>query len=73
MSAVCTDERFRGRGLAGALVRKVNAGILERGELPMLHAAASNADAIRLYESLGFRLTNPFVGTGAASTYLIAS
>ncbi|MCU1652927.1 MAG: GCN5-related N-acetyltransferase, partial [Pseudonocardia sp.] len=27
-----------------------------RDETPFLHAAATNASAIRLYESLGFRL-----------------
>lgn len=54
ISAVCTDERFRGRGLGSRLIRAVGAGIVERGELPMLHASAENANAIRLYESMGF-------------------
>ena len=31
------------------------AGIRARGQTPFLHAAASNVNAIRLYESLGFR------------------
>ena len=56
ISAVCTDARYRGAGLATRLVRAVVAGIRERGETAMLHAAASNVDAIRLYESLGFTL-----------------
>jgi ribosomal protein S18 acetylase RimI-like enzyme len=56
ISAVCTDQRFRGRGLATRLVRAVAAGIRARGETPMLHAAASNVGAIRLYESMGFTL-----------------
>ena len=30
--------------------------IVERGETPYLHAYASNAPAIQLYESLGFKL-----------------
>jgi len=54
VSAVCTDERFRGRGLGSRLIRAVGAGIVERGELPMLHASAENVSAIRLYESMGF-------------------
>lgn len=54
ISAVCTDERFRGRGLGSRLIRAVGAGIVERGELPMLHASAENVNAIRLYESMGF-------------------
>ncbi|MFG3023206.1 GNAT family N-acetyltransferase [Streptomyces sp. NPDC048254] len=54
ISAVCTDPGHRGRGLATRLVRAVAAGIRERGDTPFLHAAAGNATAIRLYESLGF-------------------
>ncbi|WP_236796090.1 GNAT family N-acetyltransferase [Amycolatopsis sp. GM8] len=56
ISAVCTDPAFRGHGLATRLVLAVAAGIRERGETPFLHASASNTNAIRLYESLGFRL-----------------
>ncbi|MFI7402375.1 GNAT family N-acetyltransferase [Streptomyces sp. NPDC049541] len=56
ISAVCTDPAHRGRGLATRLVRAVAAGIKERGERPFLHARATNADAIRLYESIGFTL-----------------
>lgn len=56
ISAVCTDPDHRGRGLGTRLVRAVAAGIRERGETPFLHAAASNAPAIRLYESIGFTL-----------------
>jgi ribosomal protein S18 acetylase RimI-like enzyme len=56
ISAVCTDPAARGQGLATRLVRAVAHGIRERGETPFLHTAAANTDAIRLYESLGFRL-----------------
>jgi ribosomal protein S18 acetylase RimI-like enzyme len=55
ISAVCTDEAWRGHGLAGRLIRAVGAGIRARGEIPFLHAVATNP-AIRLYEELGFRL-----------------
>ncbi|WP_091610967.1 GNAT family N-acetyltransferase [Amycolatopsis saalfeldensis] len=61
ISAVCTDPAFRGRGLAARLVRAVGAGIRDRGETPFLHAAASNVHAIRLYETLGFRLRRELV------------
>jgi ribosomal protein S18 acetylase RimI-like enzyme len=54
ISAVCTDAASRGQGLATRLVRAVAAGIRSRGETPFLHAARSNTNAIRLYESLGF-------------------
>ncbi|MGX9882549.1 GNAT family N-acetyltransferase [Streptomyces sp. NPDC002276] len=56
ISAVCTDPAARGEGLASRLIRAVAFGIRERGETPFLHTGAGNATAIRLYESLGFRL-----------------
>lgn len=56
VSAVCTDAAYRGQGLANRLVRAVVAGILRRGETPFMHALASNTNAVRLYESLGFTL-----------------
>ena len=56
ISAVCTDEVVRGQGLAGRLVRRVASSILERGDRPMLHVAASNSGAVGLYERLGFRI-----------------
>jgi ribosomal protein S18 acetylase RimI-like enzyme len=56
ISAVCTDERFRGLGLGTRLVHAVTAGISGRGETAFLHVAARNVGAIRLYEALGFRL-----------------
>jgi GNAT superfamily N-acetyltransferase len=56
ISAVCTDPAYRGRGLATLLVRAIAANIREQGSVPFLHAAASNANAIRLYESLGFTI-----------------
>ncbi|MEU8379635.1 GNAT family N-acetyltransferase [Streptosporangium sp. NPDC048865] len=56
ISGVCTDPDRRGRGLGTRLVLAVAAGIRERGETPFLHVVASNTAALRLYESLGFRL-----------------
>ncbi|MFH8516330.1 GNAT family N-acetyltransferase [Streptomyces gelaticus] len=56
ISAVCTDESVRGQGLGTGLVRAVAHEIRQRGETPFLHAAASNTNAVRLYESLGFVL-----------------
>lgn len=56
VSAVCTDERFRGQGLGGRLVLAVVAVIQARGEQAFLHTGRQNVNAIRLYESLGFRL-----------------
>ncbi|MEU0969094.1 GNAT family N-acetyltransferase [Streptomyces sp. NPDC005917] len=56
ISAVCTDAAYRGEGLATRLIRAVAHGIRARGETPFLHTGAENTTAIRLYESLGFRL-----------------
>ncbi|MFH7594680.1 GNAT family N-acetyltransferase [Streptomyces racemochromogenes] len=56
ISAVCTHPDHRGQGLAAVLVRAVAAGIRARGDVPFLHAAADNTNAIRLYESMGFTL-----------------
>ena len=56
VSAVCTDPAFRGQGLAARLVRAVVAEIRQRGQSAFLHAETKNTGAIRLYESLGFRL-----------------
>lgn len=65
VSAVCTDPDHRGQGLAARLIRAVAAPIQQRGERPFLHAAAQNTNAIRLYESLGFRVHRTVVFTVA--------
>ena len=67
ISAVCTAPDSRGSGLATRLVRVLVQQIRQRGETPFLHAAATNTNAIRLYESMGFRLrrTVQFVAAGA--------
>jgi predicted GNAT family acetyltransferase len=56
VSGVCTHSDARGRGYGGELSRVVAGQIMARGETPMLHAVADNTTAIRLYETLGFRL-----------------
>jgi predicted GNAT family acetyltransferase len=56
VSGVCTHPDFRGRGLARRLSAAVTAEIQGRGDLPFLHACATNAAAIALYESLGYVL-----------------
>ena len=60
ISAVCTDADARGSGFASRLMRAVAYGIRARGETPILHAAATNATAIRLYERLGFAVRREF-------------
>jgi predicted GNAT family acetyltransferase len=53
ISAVCTHPDARGRGLAGALMRRVAAGIVARGEQIFLHVYPHNKGAIALYRKLG--------------------
>jgi ribosomal protein S18 acetylase RimI-like enzyme len=54
ISAVCTDEAARGRGVASALVRDIVGRILDRGDTPILHVMSTNVSAIRVYDRLGF-------------------
>lgn len=56
ISAVATDAEHRGQGLASRLVLDVAFHIQERGDRALLHAAATNTGAIRVYERLGFTL-----------------
>lgn len=56
VSGVCTHPDWRGRGLAGALMRVVIQAMLERGEAPFLHAYAAHDRTIALYRTLGFEV-----------------
>ena len=56
VSGVCTDDAFRGRGLARELVIAVANAIVARGETPFLHAFEDNVSAIGLYKTLGFEV-----------------
>lgn len=56
VSGVCTHPGWRGRGLAGALMRIVAQAMLDRGETPFLHAYAAHHATIALYRTLGFEL-----------------
>ncbi|AQH03358.1 GCN5 family acetyltransferase [Burkholderia sp. KK1] len=60
ISAVCVDERCRGRGLAGRLMNILREEIGRRGETPFLHVFSHNESAIALYERLGFELRHAF-------------
>lgn len=63
ISAVCTDEAYRGQGLASRLVRAVAHTIRSRGDKALLHAAGTNTNAIRLYEHLGFEVRRETIFT----------
>lgn len=59
LSGVCSHPEFRGGGLGRLLSVFVANQIVARGEVPYLHAYATNAAAISLYESIGFSLRSP--------------
>lgn len=54
VSAVCTAEDHRGRGLARELVLATIEGIRARGDEAFLHVASDNTPAITLYMAMGF-------------------
>lgn len=54
ISAVCVHPRALGRGLARALVARLLAQALARGERPFLHVLKGNVAAVTLYERMGF-------------------
>jgi predicted GNAT family acetyltransferase len=54
ISGVCAHPDMRGRGYGKLLSMYVAGRIMERGETPFLHAYATNAAAISLYQSIGF-------------------
>ena len=54
VSGVCTHPDHQGRGLARQLMEQLIRRQLLRGERPFLHVMAGNADAVRLYQRMGF-------------------
>jgi ribosomal protein S18 acetylase RimI-like enzyme len=58
ISAVCTHPSYQGQGLARRLIRAVAAHITTTGRASFLHTGATNTNAIRLYNTLGFTLSN---------------
>lgn len=54
VSGVCTHPDAQGQGYGSALFRFVSSLIVNRGEIPFLHAYANNKVAIQLYRKLGF-------------------
>jgi GNAT superfamily N-acetyltransferase len=55
ISAVCTTESHRGRGLAGRLMLTLANEAQTASMLSFLHVRTSNIGAISLYEKLGFQ------------------
>lgn len=64
ISAVCTDERARGRGLAAVLVAAQVARTAADGGRAFLHVVDTNTAARALYARLGFTERRPVVFRG---------
>jgi ribosomal protein S18 acetylase RimI-like enzyme len=60
ISAVCVDDRYRGRGIAARLMNILRGEIQARGDTPFLHVRDDNTSAIALYERLGFKARKTF-------------
>lgn len=54
ISAVCTHPDYTGRGYATKLIADQLRRILKNGTIPFLHVRRENAQAIHVYEKLGF-------------------
>jgi ribosomal protein S18 acetylase RimI-like enzyme len=55
VSGICTHPEHQGKGLGRRLTHEVVRRMLQRGELPFLHARADNDVARHMYRKLGFR------------------
>lgn len=55
LSGVATAAAARGQGLGEQVVRAVVHNLAARGDTALLHCRTDNANAIRLYERLGFK------------------
>ncbi len=56
VSAVCTHPDFQGKGYAQRLMQGVIRRIVAEGRVPFLHSRSNNAQAIHVYEKLGFKV-----------------
>jgi predicted GNAT family acetyltransferase len=68
ISAVCVDNDWRRRGLAGRLVQVAAKQIAQRGGVPFLHVFNNNITAKTLYERLGFEERRTFFVTQVERT-----
>lgn len=59
VSGVSTHPDVRGRGLGRLMMEFMCGQIFARGDQPFLHTFSDNAQAIALYEKLGFKVRSP--------------
>ena len=58
---VATDETYRNRGYASAIVAELVDEILKRSERALIHVLKGNSPAVRAYEKVGFRPHNSYL------------
>ena len=56
ISAICTHPDAQGKGYAASITQFLAAAIIEKGQIPFLHARTDNTKAIEIYKRLGFEL-----------------
>jgi predicted GNAT family acetyltransferase len=59
VSGVCTHPDARGQGLGRLMMEFMCGKIFAEGDQPFLHTFSDNAQAIALYEKLGFKVRSP--------------
>jgi len=60
IGGVYTDKKFRGRGIARALMLRLLEEIYSKGHGAVLFVRRTNAPAVHLYKKLGFRIIDEF-------------
>ncbi len=56
ISAICTHPDSQGKGYAARITQFLAAAIIDKGQIPFLHARTDNTKAIEVYKRLGFEL-----------------
>ena len=56
ISAICTHPDAQGKGYAARITQFLAASIINKGQIPFLHARTDNTKAIEVYKRLGFEL-----------------
>jgi predicted GNAT family acetyltransferase len=59
VSGVCTHPDVRGQGLGRLMMEFMCGKMFAEGDQPFLHTFSDNAQAIALYEKLGFKVRSP--------------
>ncbi len=56
ISAICTHPNFQGRGYGAAIVRYLTDAVMQKNEIPFLHARMDNIKALEVYKREGYEI-----------------